>query len=94
MAWIGRAADVPARGAVKAWNIGGKDLTPGLVDPHSHIVLARRGWSISRCRRKGGMRWDLWGRGGGVGALVPPNLADGYACQVRSVKCGAFGMLA
>jgi imidazolonepropionase-like amidohydrolase len=45
VAWIGRAADVP--GAGKTWNIGGKVLTPGLVDPHTHIVLAR--WSISRC---------------------------------------------
>ena len=52
VAWIGRAADVPAGG--ETWNIGGKVLTPGLVDPHTHIVLARRGWSISRCCRKAG----------------------------------------
>ena len=42
VAWIGRAADVPAGGAGKAWNIGGKVLTPD-----THIVLARKGWSIS-----------------------------------------------
>jgi len=51
VAWIGRVADVPAGGAGKTWNIGGKVLTPGLVDPHTHIVLARRGWSISRISR-------------------------------------------
>jgi len=52
VAWIGRAGDVPAGGASKRWHIGGKVLTPGRIDPHTHIVLARRGWSISRCCRK------------------------------------------
>jgi len=37
VAWIGRAADVPAVGAGKTWNIGGKVLTPCLVDQHTHI---------------------------------------------------------
>ena len=43
VAWIGRAADVPAGGAGKAWNIGGKVLTPD-----THIV--RRG-GAGRFRR-------------------------------------------
>jgi len=29
--------DVPAVGAGKTWNIGGKVLTPGLVEQHTHI---------------------------------------------------------
>ena len=48
VAWIGRAADVPAGGAGKTWNIGGKVRTPDLADPHTHIV--RRG-GAGRFRR-------------------------------------------
>jgi imidazolonepropionase len=82
VAWIGRVADVPAGGAGETWNIGGKVPTSGLVDPHTHIVEGLVDFE------------DLEGRGGGVGALNPPRHPDGYACQVRTVKCGAFGMLA
>jgi acetylornithine deacetylase/succinyl-diaminopimelate desuccinylase-like protein len=67
VAWIGRAADVPAGGAGKTWNIGGKVLTPGLVD---FEVLS-----------EGGMRWDLKGRCGGVGALNPP----GYTREAADI---------
>jgi hypothetical protein len=81
---------VPAGGAGKTWNIGGKVLTAGLVDPHTHIVLARRPWSFSRCRRK--VACAEISRVA-AGALNPPHHPDGYACQVRAVKCGAFGML-
>jgi len=43
VAWIGRVADVPAGGAGKTWNIGGKVLTPGLVDlaTGNHPVCTR-----------------------------------------------------
>ena len=43
VAWIGRAADVPAGGEGKTWNIGGKVPTPGLVDPPTHIVYGEEG---------------------------------------------------
>jgi len=65
VAWIGRAADVPAVGAGKTWNIGGKALTPGLVDPHTHIFYGEEGWSISRCCRRAACRRDLECQGGG-----------------------------
>jgi len=48
VAWIGHAANVPAGGAGKTWNIGGKVRTPDLADPHTHIV--RRG-GAGRFRR-------------------------------------------
>jgi imidazolonepropionase len=70
VAWIGRAADVPAGGAGKTWALGGKVLTPGLVDPHTHIVYGEEGLIDFEVLSKGGQRWDLEPGGGGVGALV------------------------
>jgi imidazolonepropionase len=52
VAWIGRVADVPAGGAGKTWSIGGKVLTPGLVDPQRR----RRAESAARSRRNPGYR--------------------------------------
>src|SRR5437899_8201882 len=70
VAWVGRAADVPAGGAGKTWDLGGKVVTPGLVDPHTHIVYGEEGLVDFEVLSEGGMRWDLEARGGGVGALV------------------------
>jgi imidazolonepropionase len=70
IAWIGPAADVPAGGAGKTWDLGGKLVTPGLVDPHTHIVYGEEGLVDFEVLSEGGQRWDLEGRGGGVGALV------------------------
>src|SRR5260370_4487148 len=70
VAWIGRAADVPAGGAGRTWDLAGKLVTPGLVDPHTHIVYGEEGLIDFEVLSKGGQRWDLESRGGGVGALV------------------------
>jgi imidazolonepropionase len=70
VAWIGRAADVPAGGAGETWDLGGKVVTPGLVDPHTHIVYGEEGLVDFEVLSEGGQRWDLEGRGGGVGALM------------------------
>ncbi len=43
VAWIGPDAEAPASGAAKVWDLGGKVVTPGLVDPHTHIVYGEEG---------------------------------------------------
>jgi len=70
VAWIGRAAEAPAAGAREMWDLGGKVLTPGLVDPHTHIVYGEEGLVDFEVLSQGGQRWDLESRGGGVGAMV------------------------
>src|SRR5215467_10719154 len=70
IAWIGRAADAPAVGAGKVWDLGGKLATPGLVDPHTHIVYGEEGLVDFEVLSQGGQRRDLEPNGGGVGALV------------------------
>src|ERR1043165_2126251 len=73
IAWIGRAADAPDAlkgGAGKTWDLGGKVVTPGLVDPHTHIVYGEEGLVDFEVLSQGGGRWDLEPAGGGVGNLV------------------------
>src|SRR5260221_4044277 len=70
VAWIGRAADVPAGGAGKIWDLAGKVVSPGLVDPHTHIVYGEEGLIDFEVLSHGGGRWDLESRGGGVGGLA------------------------
>jgi imidazolonepropionase len=69
IAWIGPAAEAP-QGAGKVRDLGGKVVTPGLVDPHTHIVYGEEGLIDFEVLSQGGQRWDLEPRGGGVGHLV------------------------
>ena len=43
VAWIGADANAPASGAGQVWDVGSKVVTPGLVDPHTHIVYGEEG---------------------------------------------------
>src|SRR5262245_8214309 len=68
IAWLGPAAQAPA--AAKVRDLGGKVVTPGLVDPHTHIVYGEEGLVDFEILSQGGQRWDLEPKGGGVGQLV------------------------
>jgi imidazolonepropionase len=68
VAWIGAAAAAPP--AANTRDLGGKLVTPGLVDPHTHIVYGEEGLVDFEILSQGGQRWDLEPRGGGVGTLV------------------------
>ena len=71
VSWIGHAAEAPvAQAAGEVWDLGGKVVTPGLVDPHTHIVYGEEGLVDFEVLSQGGQRWDLEPRGGGVGQLV------------------------
>ena len=69
IAWIGPAAKAPA-GAGQTWDVAGKVVTPGLVDPHTHIVYGEEGLIDFEVLSQGGQRWDLEPKGGGVGHMV------------------------
>lgn len=70
IAWIGGSDDVPAVSIGEERDLGGKVVTPGLVDPHTHIVYGEEGLIDFEVLSQGGQRWDLEPRGGGVGAMV------------------------
>src|SRR4029453_371591 len=68
IAWIGPAAQAPPAPLVR--DLSGKVVTPGLVDPHTHIVYGEEGLVDFEVLSQGGQRWDLESAGGGVGNLV------------------------
>ena len=68
VAWIGPAGQAPPAGEIR--DLSGKLMTPGLVDPHTHIVYGEEGLVDFEILSQGGQRWDLEPRGGGVGSLV------------------------
>ena len=70
IAWIGSAAEASTKAAAEVRNLGAKVVTPGLVDPHTHIVYGEEGLIDFEVLSQGGGRWDLEPRGGGVGGLV------------------------
>ena len=69
VAWIGRSVEAP-QGAGEVWDLSGKVVTPGLVDPHTHIVYGEEGLVDFEVLSHGGGRWDLEQKGGGVGGLT------------------------
>src|SRR4029453_16186934 len=68
IAWIGPAAQAPPPALVR--DPFGKVVTPGLVDPHTHIDYGEEGLVDFEVLSQGGQRWDLESAGGGVGNLV------------------------
>lgn len=70
IAWVGPAAQAPTAGAREMRDLSGKVVTPGLVDPHTHIVYGEEGLVDFEVLSQGGGRWELEQRGGGVGGLV------------------------
>lgn len=75
--WVGPAADLPHREAAEIVDCEGMLLTPGLCDPHTHVVHAgeRRGdWEL---RLAGATRDDLARVHGGVrGTMLTTRAAD------------------
>ncbi len=71
IAWVGRARDVPRDAVVlKTQNCGGRWLTPGLVDCHTHLVYAGNRAGEFERRLHGATYADISREGGGIMATV------------------------
>jgi imidazolonepropionase len=68
IAWIGAAADAPAAAVVH--DGGGRWLTPGLIDCHTHIVHAGNRSDEFEARLNGATYEDIARAGGGIMSTV------------------------
>ena len=66
IAWIGSSREAPEGRAARVRDLGGQVLTPGLVDPHTHIVYGEEGLHDFEVLSQGGGRWDLEPAGAGI----------------------------
>lgn len=66
IAWIGPSREAPEGRAARVRDLGGQVLTPGLVDPHTHIVYGEEGLRDFEVLSQGGGRWDLEPAGAGI----------------------------
>jgi imidazolonepropionase len=87
IAWVGRAADLPRDVATRrTLRCGGRWLTPGLVDCHTHLVHAGNRAGEFERRLLGATYADIAREGGGINATVRATRAasaDDLAVQSR-----------
>jgi imidazolonepropionase len=86
IAWVGRASDIPRD--VKAYRTlqcGGRWLTPGLVDCHTHLVYAGNRAGEFEQRQDGVTYADISRQGGGINATVRAT----RAANAADLRCRA-----
>jgi len=87
IAWVGPACDVPRDVAARQkLDCGGRWLTPGLVDCHTHLVYAGNRAAEFERRLHGANYADIAREGGGINATVRATRAasaDELAAQSR-----------
>lgn len=70
IAWVGRRADLPAGEAERVVDCGGRLITPGLVDCHTHLVFAGDRAGEFEARLAGATYQEIAAAGGGIAATV------------------------
>jgi imidazolonepropionase len=71
--WVGAAKDMPAQYRIEATDIrsaGGRLVTPGLIDCHTHLVYAGDRAKEFEMRLQGGSYEDIAKAGGGIVSTV------------------------
>jgi imidazolonepropionase len=71
IAWVGQASAIPAEfDAFERQNLGGKLMTPGLIDCHTHLVYAGNRAREFELRLEGATYEELSRAGGGIRSTV------------------------
>src|SRR5918999_4846848 len=70
IAWIGRRTDLPHREARETREGGGRWMTPGLIDCHTHLVFGGERWREFELRLQGASYEEIARAGGGIVATV------------------------
>jgi len=84
IAWVGPAAALPADLAADATiDVGGRVITPGLIDCHTHLVFAGDRAREFELRLEGASYEDIARAGGGIASTVRQTRAADEATLLR-----------
>ncbi len=70
IAWIGNRADLPKQSAKETVSLGGRWVTPGLIDCHTHLVFGGERAGEFEQRLKGATYEEIAKAGGGIVSTV------------------------
>lgn len=68
--WVGDARDLPARNAAHTRSVGGRWVTPALIDCHTHLVFGGQRAEEFERRLRGVRYEDIAAQGGGILSTV------------------------
>jgi len=86
IAWLGGATDVPAANIKETRSLGGRWLTPALVDCHTHLVFAGNRAGEFEKRLKGVSYEEIARAGGGIMSTVNATRAAGTDDLITSAR--------
>jgi imidazolonepropionase len=70
IAWVGKRSELPTTPARETRDGGGRWLTPGLIDCHTHLVFSGERWREFALRLEGASYEEIARAGGGIVATV------------------------
>ncbi|HEX6119441.1 MAG TPA: imidazolonepropionase [Dongiaceae bacterium] len=94
IAWIGKRADLPKQSAKETVSLGGRWVTPGLIDCHTHLVFGGERAGEFEQRLKGATYEDIAKAGGGIVSTVRATRAASEADLLASAKSRLAMMMA
>ncbi|MEZ5833981.1 MAG: imidazolonepropionase [Dongiaceae bacterium] len=86
IAWIGKRADLPKQAAKETVSLGGRWVTPGLIDCHTHLVFGGERAGEFELRLKGATYEEIAKAGGGIVSTVRATRAAGEGELLETAK--------
>lgn len=93
IAWLGPAADLPAGSAAETRALGGRWLTPALIDCHTHLVFGGDRAAEFEQRLRGTSYAEIARSGGGILSTVHATRAESHATLLATASSRARALL-
>ena len=94
IAWIGKRGDLPKQSAKETVSLGGRWVTPGLIDCHTHLVFGGERAGEFEQRLKGATYEEISKAGGGIVSTVRATRAASEAELLGSAKARLAPLMA
>ncbi len=92
IAWIGTAAEGPPGEAAETRSVGGRWVTPALIDCHTHLVFAGNRAAEFELRRRGATYEEIARAGGGIVSTVTAT-RDASADELQAASAARLAAL-